>query len=29
LFGSTLDSAELKAIKRELQSILTILSRKC
>ena len=29
LFGSTLDRGEVKAIKRELQSILTILSRKC
>jgi DNA-binding transcriptional MerR regulator len=29
LFRSTLDVAELKAIKRELQSVLTILSRKC
>ncbi len=29
LFGSTLDCREAKAIKRELQSILTILSRKC
>lgn len=28
-FGSTLDGGELKAIKRELQAILTILSRKC
>jgi DNA-binding transcriptional MerR regulator len=29
LFRSTLDVAELKAIKRELQSVLTLLSRKC
>ena len=29
LFGSTLDRGEVKGIKRELQSILTILSRKC
>jgi DNA-binding transcriptional MerR regulator len=29
LFRSTLDVAELKAIKRELQGVLTILSRKC
>ena len=29
LFRSTLDAAELKAIRRELQSVLTMLSRKC
>jgi DNA-binding transcriptional MerR regulator len=29
LFSSTLDGREVKAIKRELQTILTILSRKC
>lgn len=29
LFGSTLDGREVKAIKRELQTILTMLSRKC
>jgi DNA-binding transcriptional MerR regulator len=29
LFRSTVNGAELKAIKRELQSILTILSRRC
>ena len=29
LFGPTLDGGDVKAIKRELQSILTILSRKC
>jgi DNA-binding transcriptional MerR regulator len=29
LFRSTLDVAELKSIKRELHSILTMLSRKC
>jgi len=29
LFRSTLEVAELKAIRRELQSVLTMLSRKC
>jgi DNA-binding transcriptional MerR regulator len=29
LFGSTLEAREVKALKRELQSILTMLSRKC
>jgi DNA-binding transcriptional MerR regulator len=29
LFRSTLEMAELKAIRRELQSVLTMLSRKC
>lgn len=29
LFRSTLDAAELKAIRRELQGVLTMLSRKC
>jgi DNA-binding transcriptional MerR regulator len=29
LFGATLDGQEVKAIKRELQTILTMLSRKC
>jgi DNA-binding transcriptional MerR regulator len=29
LFNSALDCGEIKAIKRELQSILTMLSRKC
>jgi len=29
LFRHTLDAAQLKAVKRELQSILTMLSRKC
>ena len=29
LFGATLDSRELKAIRGELQTMLTILSRKC
>ena len=29
LFRSTLEAAELKAIRRELQSVLTMLSRKC
>ena len=29
LFRSTLEGAELKAIRRELQSVLTMLSRKC
>jgi len=29
LFRSTLGAAELKAIRRELQSVLTMLSRKC
>jgi len=29
LFRSTLDAAQLKAIRRDLESILTILSRKC
>ena len=29
LFGTTLDGREVKAIKRELQTILTMLSRKC
>ena len=29
LFRSTLDTAQLKAIRRELESILTMLSRKC
>ena len=29
LFGSPVDGAELKAIRRELQTVLTMLSRKC
>jgi DNA-binding transcriptional MerR regulator len=29
LFRATLDAAELKAIRRELQTVLTMLSRKC